>query len=129
VIRSVGYLTAVALAGWGLGVLFQTGRPLAAGAVLFISLLGVIGATAGFYLLAEIADSPPGWAWLAELSPVLRAFRLAHRSAGWLPPPVWSWYVWPAVGLVAALLAVVVGKPDAMSRVAKVAGASLEDGP
>jgi len=117
VIRSVAHLTTVALAAWGLGLLFQAGGAAACVAAL-AAVIGVVGTTAACYLLAELADSPPGWAWLADLSPVLRAFRLARPSATWLPGPGWSWLAWPAVGLVAALLAAVVGKRDGTSRVA-----------
>jgi len=109
VIRGVLYLSAVAAGAWGLGLWFVSGRPAMMTAAVLVAVLAAAGLPVVYYLLAELAASPPGAAWLRWAGPATCAFGLtAARGGRWYPSPLWSWALWLAVGVLAGFARLVV---------------------
>ena len=111
VIRSVCYLSAVAMGALGLGLWVQAGlataSPRQAGRAAIITAATLAGALIGlggpvmYYLLAELTDAAGSADWLWWASPATCAFEsAAARVLHWYPPPLWAWALWPVVGIV-----------------------------
>jgi len=113
VCRAVAYLVGLWLAGWGLGSCVASGRSALAVAAVLVCLLTAVGLPVVSYLLAELAGDAVAAGGLALVAPVLRVFELARRSEVLLPGPWWSWALWPAVGLTAGLVRLLVRAPQA----------------
>ena len=113
VVRCLGYLTAVIAAAWGLAQWADARRPAAMTAVALLAAAVAVAAPVACYLLAELADSPAGAAWLRRATPVVFAFGLARRSPDLLAGPLWAWLLWPTVGALAAVARMLVPRPAA----------------
>jgi len=103
VARCLLYLTAVVAAAWGLAQWADPRRPAFMTAVALVAAAVALGGPVACYLLAELADSPPGAAWLRRAAPAVFAVGLAGRGPGLLPQPLWAWLLWPAAGALAAV--------------------------
>ncbi len=104
VIRSLLYLSAVAVGALGLGLWVQAGRAAIVTVVTLAGALVAVGMPVMYYLLAELtAAGSVGWLWWA--SPATCAFEsAAARAANWYPTPLWAWALWPVVGVVLFLV-------------------------
>ena len=79
--------------------------------VALVAATVAVGGPVACYLLAELADSPAGAAWLRRATPAVFAFGLARRSPDLLATPLWAWLLWPAVGALAAAARMLVPRP------------------
>ncbi|KKL07496.1 hypothetical protein LCGC14_2585430, partial [marine sediment metagenome] len=104
VVRSVCYLSTVAVGAWGLGTCVASGRRPLAGAAVMMALIGGVGLPVAHYLLIEVAGSAAASGWL-RAAPCTFAFGLA---AGAEAGPYWAWVLWPAIGALAALVTTIV---------------------
>ena len=100
VLRGAAYLTAVAAAGWGLGVWAGLGRSWVITAVGILVAVAAVAAPAGCYLVAELRGWSAGLDSVLWATPATCAWRLAGSGAA---APWWAWALWPAVGLMAVL--------------------------
>lgn len=103
VLRGVLYLTAVALAGWGVSLWAVKGSPASVTVVALASAVIALGLPVTYYLLAEVTELSVSAGWLFSASPATCAYSVAASRAGhWYPMPVWSWALW--VGVAGASL-------------------------
>lgn len=111
VIRSLLYLTAVALGAWGLSLCVLRGGAASAAAVGLTCALVALGLPVAHYLLAELTELSvsPGWLWSA--APATCAYSVAaSRAAHWYPTPIWSWVLWPGVAAAVVLSRLSLGR-------------------
>ena len=108
VFRAGVYLAGLWLAAWGLSSWHAAGRSVLAVPAVLVALSGAVGLPVVSYLLAELAGATVAAGWLARAAPVLRIFTLARRGGALLPGPWWSWVLWPAVGVAAGLVRLLV---------------------